>query len=169
MLISAEHDRAVAAGVDIAGVVTYKYRGGFPEFTEWALPTLSELLDTLDAGKLREVRYRYENQIEVDTSRGLALAKMFRLDLPRAPEIGAEVYGPVQLHWRSKGPTGSVLVSLELEQGSKALNLTIVGSVNASSGEPLEASVSETHRLAHATFEHLITDEYRARLRGGGS
>lgn len=166
-------DRAVAVASDQVAVITYDYAKGYMELVRWGLPWLGEALDAIGvADPLGHVRFRYENLVDTGGEGQVDLARFFSIGLPR----GARAPGPVEtaglhLAWKQPWPKGVVSVDLALdEEASDGGDDVLVLGIVAERRGPFPRSglatvVAEAHEMALATFEALITDEYREVLR----
>lgn len=167
-LVHESGDRAVAIGRDLVAVVTYDYENGFPGFSSWALPVLRKALDAIQPTRLERLRYVYENEIRAPDGSDLDLRSMFRIELPRDPNAEGTVHH-LHLSWTQPWPTGKVHVRLDscassMEKGM--IDLTITSDCSWPTEETdIGNHVREAHRIARLTFEALITDAYRERLR----
>lgn len=168
-LVHANRHRALAVGRDMVAAVTYAYPEGYPGFVAWALPLLREVLDNLDAKLVERVRYVYENEINLDHDNGdVELGSMLQLRVPRGHDSSTGL-AHIHMFWTQNWPAGGVDVRLNCCDKSMEAGTLDLGIAATCGGrfatDALEPHIAEAHRMARATFESLITPEYREHLR----
>ena len=171
LLLNSASDRALSVSATRLAVVSYEY-AGFEKFTGWAMPLLRKALEAIDPPGLRGLKYKYENVIDLPSvdDRGVDLGSMFNIDLPPSPG-GTHLLANVHLFWRTLWPSGTTLVSLDCCNDSYfdgTVQLNIAGECGGTVDlARIDVCVQEARMMARATFEHLITDAFRNRIRGG--
>jgi len=171
ILISTQEKRGVAVAVNQLTTIAYDYAGGYQAFAAWGVPCLLEGLQLLEVHQATRMAFRYENVVSLPSGQ-LEIEQFFRILLPRPEPVGGNT-GSLALAWRYPWAKGEVAVDLAIaphpdDSKARALLLTIVADrQRALAVGELEKGIDEVHRLARWTFERLITDEFRERLRKG--
>jgi hypothetical protein len=163
LLLSDSSERAIAIGAEQIVAVAYNYKTGFAGFTSWALPLLAEAVAAIDVTP-NSARYRYENVVTLDDE--MRFHDAFTIALPSGRGAEPQVSN-VRLYWKQSWPNAcTVDVWLDnfkavAKEGTVEMNIAGNSPITADVG----AAVREAHRCARLTFESLITDTYRQKLR----
>lgn len=164
-LVNDKQTHAVTVGRDIAAIVTYEYSDGHEGFTQWAVPLLQEVVATISPTRIDAIRYVYENRETVDDK--LELRNFFRVVLPTNEEAKDGLKN-VHLHWTRDWPSGRTHTRVDCCETSTdgELEVKIVAEFTGpiTPGD-LKPPIEEAHRMARLTYEDLITDTKRSRLR----
>lgn len=162
---------SLAIAVNQVSYVSFRYPG-FDALKARALPMLEESLALLGVPSLNRVIYRYENEVGIqrDDKGALPLDRILRLELP------GWCGGPftkLDLSLQRAFTKGSIAVHARVEDvgGSEVLRVTVAAAIPAEgqSTGTLAAHAEAAHEEASATFEAMITEDFRSYISAGGN
>lgn len=166
-LCDEEQSRTLAIATNQASYVCKSAYPGFAAFSVEAIATLTKTLELLEIPVLQRVGYRYENEIGISRDEDELLPIDRVLSVKGLPDwCGGGRCNEVDLQFRRPWEGGSTGVRIAVENekrdGREVLRITIVAICDPAGGvAQLRRFADAAHQEAYATFEGMITDDFR--------
>lgn len=168
---SQDQREALAVALNQATYVSYDYPGHVA-FIDDAVGLLARTLELLRIDELNRVVYRYENEIGIGREENDLLPLNRILRMPSTEWCGFDALLGVDLNWNRAWEGGHLLTRLSVEEEpgtAPVLKLILAAQVSpAGSVERLRSFAEAAHSVARKCFDSMITDDFRAVLRGDG-
>jgi len=165
---SRDRSEALAIALNQATYISFEYPGQLT-FIRDAVDLLSRTLELLEISDLNRVVYRYENEIGIGRGENDVLPLNRILKMPETKWCGFDSLLAAEMEWTRAWDRGQMLTRLAVEgdEGALVLKLSLAAQVSpAGSAGDLMEYAEAAHTVARDCFDSMITDEFRAVLRG---
>lgn len=165
---SQDRSKALAVALNQATYVSYDYPGHV-SFIEEAVTLLTRTLELLRIDDLNRVVYRYENEIGIGREENDVLPLNRILRMPKTTWCGFDSLLAIGMEWSRMWERGQLITRLAVDEvrGAPVLQLGLAAQVApAGSVGALREFAEDAHRVARECFDSMITDDFRALLRG---